>query len=191
MRSDLLTLAYGSYCGELVSRIQQDVDSHRIYALLISLLQALDSLGCSGQELDTMRAALSFQCQLLESLGVYPLLDGCLRCATLVPSQPDVWFFSAEQGGLFCPRCQYSGAPATLTPISVSTLQVLNQAQAGDWKALVKTQRFLKFYTTHLLDVELRSAAFLRQTIETLTMEQGALPVFVPRPDSAIEIEMG
>jgi DNA repair protein RecO (recombination protein O) len=127
LRSDLGALYAGYYVAELLADWTQDLDPHP--ALFDEALATLRELGESQQiGLRVMR----FEMVFLHELGYRPVLQACAACGSALPGAGLA--FSAEVGGVLCPRCtaEHRGTLRVPGPVSVAALELLRALGAGD-----------------------------------------------------------
>lgn len=164
LREDIQKLAWASYFLELVNEMTPErVANKEIYHLLINSLSILEK-GQAQEEILRI-----FEMRLLTHSGYQPLLDYCLRCKKALTKEGG--FFSAEEGGLFCPNCvqDYSG----LIPISLGTIKTLLLAQkfplekinrlTFTTQALRESSIVLSLFLAKYLGKELKSKKFFDQ----------------------------
>lgn len=97
LRSNLEALAAAYYLAELVDQLTEPHDSHeKIFELLDFAFRNLPTL-------DSHFVTRFFEIQLLSEIGLLPNLEGCLGCGEPLAEK---FYFSARQGGLFCPNCR-------------------------------------------------------------------------------------
>ncbi len=114
LRSNLESLAVAYYLAELVDQLTEPQDPHeKIFKLLDFAFRNLSTL-------DPQFITRFFEIQLLSEIGLLPNLEGCLSCGE--PSA-EKFYFSARQGGLFCPSCRKKAPDAGI--ISLETVKNL------------------------------------------------------------------
>lgn len=170
LRNDLERITCGHYVIELLDRFAaEDQANQALFDLLIDTLQRVG-------ESDNLALAVRFyELHLLALEGYRPQLFYCLGCGDLL--QPTVNYFSAEQGGMLCPRCGKellgpAGAARAARPVSVNVLKVLRYLQNHDAQAASRlrlqadTQRELEglmlHYITYVLERNLKSVELMR-----------------------------
>jgi DNA repair protein RecO (recombination protein O) len=122
LRSDLGALYAAYYVAELLADWTQDLDPHPV--LFDEALATLGELG-NGQEIGLR--VMRFEMVFLHELGYRPVLQGCAACGSSLPAIGLA--FSAEVGGVLCPRCAVG--PIERRPMSVGALELM-RALAGD-----------------------------------------------------------
>jgi DNA repair protein RecO (recombination protein O) len=123
MRTDLYRSSCGHYIAELVDAFAPErLANLALYELMLATLRRLS--GTDNLELSVRR----FELLTLGLAGYQPQLFHCLDCAQAI--QPRVNFFSAQLGGILCPRCGSTNRAAT--SISVNALKVLRHLQTGE-----------------------------------------------------------
>lgn len=162
LREDLTRTAYASYAGELLDKFTTDEDKHpEIYDLLA------EALGWLATADDLLLVARYYELQLLAYVGFRPQLFECLSCREAIQEQDQ--FFSAELGGLLCPKCQLTERQAK--PVSAIAVKVLRYLQTRPWSTVHtlrlkrplhrELETLLYFYLTYLLERHLKSVDFL------------------------------
>jgi len=163
IREDLERVGAAYYAGELVDRFFQEGSSDpRLFA---HLLEYLEALGRTGRLEVALRA---FEMRLLECAGYRPELRACVRCRGQLEEK--VNFFSYSQGGVLCPACARAEPRAkALSPQALKVLRFLQDEELATCLRLRLGQELggeleatLQGYAVHLLERELKSAAFLR-----------------------------
>jgi DNA repair protein RecO (recombination protein O) len=116
LRENLEAFGHASYFVELVKNLTQPREEHRqVYDLLARSLVLLN------EKVDPWAIARHFELALLTALGYRPELFHCVNCRQ--PILPEANAFSAELGGLLCPRCR-NGDPASI-PLSLNAQKYL------------------------------------------------------------------
>lgn len=164
LRSDLIRLGHAAYAVELLDRFTVEEGGHRpLYRLLRDTLERL-AAGASPE-----LVLRFYELQLLDRAGFRPELDRCVAGQEKIRAEDQ--FFSAEEGGVLCPRCG-PGRPAA-RPISMAGLKVLRHLQRSDWPAIeglalrpavwAEVERAMEAYLTYLLERRLNAPDFLRR----------------------------
>lgn len=162
LRQDLWRMSHAYYVGELVDSFgEEQAENEPLYTLLC------DALGwvCSSSDLAlTMRF---FELRLLGLVGYQPQLFQCLHCKA--PLEPLVNYFSAEEGGMVCPRCAEN--QRGMRPIALGTLKVLRYLQTRGYEECIRLQlqpstraeaeEVLQQYLVYLLERRLKSVEFM------------------------------
>lgn len=164
LREDLIRATYASYVVELLDRFTYEEGQNRsLYRLLTDTLARL----CRLEELDLV--VHYYEMRLLDLLGFRPQLFECMRCGSKI--QPEDQYFSAQQGGVLCPRCgpQVSGR----RPISMLALKYLRHFQRSSFSEAARAELtpalnreieiIMQHYLTYLLERGLNTPAFLRR----------------------------
>lgn len=166
LREDLLLFTYGSYVIELVDRFTfAGEENQTIYRLLAASLERLN------QGLLPDLVIRYYEIRLLDQLGFRPKLFQCARCESEI--QPLDQFFSAQEGGVLCPRCGAGTQGAR--PISMKALKYLRHFQRSAFTEAARAQiapgeysemeSILQHYLTYLLERNLNTPVFLRRII--------------------------
>jgi DNA repair protein RecO (recombination protein O) len=164
IRADLVKTGYASYAVELVDRFISEEDPHtQIFQLLVDTLQRISS------ETDAFTAVRYFEIRLLDWVGFRPQLFECVRCGDQIEAVDQ--FFSAEMGGVLCPKC--GPAMAFTRPVSMQALKYLRHYQRSSYadaqRALVpeptrqELEALMNFYLVFLLERNLNSPGFLKE----------------------------
>jgi len=162
LRRDLWRMSHAYYVAELVDRFSEERSENRpLYHLLCDVLSWI----CRSTDLAlTMRF---FELHMLSLVGYRPQLFNCPRCNARL--EPVSNFFSAEAGGVLCPRCGEGERGARA--ISLGSFKVLRYLQTHEYAEcaglqLRKTthselEKVLQNYLVHILERRLKSVEFL------------------------------
>lgn len=164
LKENLMAPTYASYVVELLDRFTYEEGENRgLYYLLTDTLTRL--VKSPNPEL-VMRF---YEIRLLDLLGFRPQLFTCMNCEEEI--QPQDQFFSAERGGILCPRCG-AGVPG-VRPISMQTLKYLRHLQRSQWSQVEsihlpapvnrELENLMQHYLTYLLERGLNTPVFLRR----------------------------
>ncbi len=170
LRENLERIGYAHYTVELLDRFAAEGQANR--ALFDLLVETLDYL-CTAQDLAlTIRF---YEIRLLALEGYRPQFFYCLNCGDEI--KPVINYFSAERGGILCPRCGEGliarpGDARQARPVSVNVLKVLRYLQTHPYQECqrlrlhVTTHRDLEtlmhHYLTYILERNLKSVEFLQ-----------------------------
>ncbi len=112
--------------------------------------------------------------QMLNLSGFQPNFFTCLQCDDEL--LPQVNYFSASEGGVFCPRCgegQTGSRSKELEPLDADVLKILRFAQSRPWgevrkftirpHLVRKAESLMQRYLMTVLEHQLRSVDFLRR----------------------------
>ena len=110
-----------------------------------------------------------FELVLLEHSGYRPELFRCVECRAEL--KPSGHAFSNTLGGALCPECR-TGANGPLTQVSLEGMRVLRYLQRTPElgksarlrtpsRVAAELERLCHLYVRHILDRELKSAAFV------------------------------
>lgn len=163
IRENLLLTGYAAYCVELTDRFTfEEQENRALFLLLAETLKRIDS----GS--DPFLVVRYFEMRLLDAAGYRPQLFMCVNCDREIQAEDQ--YFSAERGGVVCPRCPR--AEISVQPISMEALKYIRHLQRNEWKNLVKLEipgsirgeieSILQYYITYLLERKLNSTDFLR-----------------------------
>lgn len=164
IRESLIKTGYASYVVELVDRFTSEEDPHvQVYQLLVDTLQRISS------EEDAFTALHYFEIRLLDWVGFRPQLFECVRCGNEIQAEDQ--FFSAEMGGVLCPKC--GPAMPFTRPVSMSVLKYLRHYQRSSYQDAQRAQvpvavrseieTLMNFYLVFLLERGLNSPHFIKE----------------------------
>jgi DNA repair protein RecO (recombination protein O) len=172
LRQDLWRMSHAYYVGELVDSFgEEQAENEPLYTLLC---QALGWICTSDDLALTMRF---FELRLLSLVGYQPQLFQCLHCKA--PLEPVVNYFSAEEGGMVCPRCaenqprQERGTEYRrgMRPIALGSLKALRYLQTRGYEECIRLQlqlstraeveEVLQQYLVYVLERRLKSVEFM------------------------------
>lgn len=164
LREDLAGTTYASYIVELLDRFTyEEGENQALYRLLVESLRRLSI------EEDPDLVARYYELRLLDLVGFRPELFRCLGCGEEI--QPQDQYFSAQEGGVLCPRCGVGASGSQ--PISIDALRYMRHFQRSSFadakKARITTEvqreleNILQHYLTYLLERRLNTPAFLRR----------------------------
>jgi DNA repair protein RecO (recombination protein O) len=170
LKSDLWLTSCGLYVAELVNQFAAEHQEN--YPLFQLTLETLQRLCRENNREPVLRY---FELHLLESAGYRPQLRECVACHKEL--EPVVNSFSAAAGGMLCPAC----APASQSfsyPLSVNAQKVLRLLQGDDFSGVSRVnidaalareiESVIGGYLKHLLEREVRSAAWLEELREQM-----------------------
>ena len=163
LRTDLARLSSGLYLAELAERFSvEDAPGRPVFDLLLSTLGRLEVT--PTVELLTRW----YEVRMLHLSGFMPELARCSECGDDLAQDDHI--FSAERGGLMCPRCR-SGAHGPVVPANVSTVKLLRHLARSDWPAVEglrvteetmrQAERILREHMRYVLDHRIMSVAFM------------------------------
>ncbi|MBN2258553.1 MAG: DNA repair protein RecO [Anaerolineaceae bacterium] len=163
LRNDLVKIGHASYVVELLERFSsEDGDNPALFHLLLETLNRLEDSE------DLFQPTQYFELHMLDLQGFKPELIKCVRCSGVI--QPADQFFSAELGGILCPKC---GPLVSLSQsVSLEALKYLRHYQRSTYteakRAIIndKTRdemgRLSRYYITFLLERRLNSPDFIK-----------------------------
>lgn len=164
IRQNLVLTGYAAYVIEILDRFTyEEGQNPSIYKLIVETLQRL------ANNDNPFIAVRYYEINLLEKLGYRPELFRCVRCNEEIIAQDQ--FFSADMGGVVCPRCGERSSP--LRAVSVDALRYIRHIQRSTY-ALIRhlnipveiqneIEGLLQFYITFLLERALNSPSFIRE----------------------------
>ncbi len=164
LREDLLRTGYAAYVIELIDRfIYEEGENRFLYSLLV------DTLGRLSESEQVWQPVRYFEVQLLDLLGFRPELFHCVSCREQI--LPQNQFFSAEAGGVLCPKCGRSRPGAR--PVSLEALRYFRHFLRSTYaeasrahpapEIQVELEALLHYYLTYLLERGLNTPSFLRE----------------------------
>lgn len=165
VRAELTRTGYAAYALELLDRFSYEEESPNpaVYRLLSETLERL------GAETDPQLAVRYYEIRLLDFLGFRPHLFECANCGAQI--EPEDQYFSAEAGGVLCPRCG-NGLP-NARAVKMETLKYLRHFQRSsypearrarpDAESMAALEGLMQHYLTWLLERELNTPGFMRQ----------------------------
>lgn len=116
LRENEISIAYAGYFADLLDALTVEAQPNAAaYDALVSAFEMLD------RGLDPFVTARIFELHLLTVTGFRPELYRCAGCGETL--EPVVNAFSAEAGGVLCPRCRQAQPQAL--PLSVNALKFL------------------------------------------------------------------
>ncbi|HEV2073269.1 MAG TPA: DNA repair protein RecO [Thermomicrobiales bacterium] len=162
LRENLEAFGHASYFVELVRNLTQPREEHReLYDLLARSLVLLN------EKVDPWAIARHFELALLTALGYRPELFHCVNCRQ--PIQPEVNAFSAELGGLLCPRCRNEDLASI--PLSLNAQKYLRLLERGGLAAAarikpgpadkIEIQQVTSHYVRHVAERDFHSLRVL------------------------------
>lgn len=164
IRENLELTAYALYVLELLDRFTYEEGE---YPALFQLL--LDTLKRIKQSEDVFLAVRYYELRILDLVGFRPQLFNCVECGETIQAEDQ--FFSAEKGGVLCPKCGV--ASSNSRRVSLETLKYLRHFQRSTYKEAKRArlttnvkremEDLLQYYLTYLLERGLNSPEFLRR----------------------------
>lgn len=162
LRCDLDAFGHASYMAELVKGLTQPRQEHRdVYELLVRSLTLLD------EGVDPWVITRHFELALLHALGYRPELFRCVGCEAEI--HPERNSFSAQQGGVLCPRCRNED-PASIS-LSINAQKYLRTLERSGLAAAarlrpseserIEVQQVTSHYVRHIAEHEFKSLRVL------------------------------
>jgi len=115
-----------------------------------------------------------YEMRLLDLMGYRPLLFECAACGEEITARDQ--YFSADQGGVLCPKCVQRGQ--SQRQISVDALRYMRHIQRSTYKEASRANppesirqemdALQNYYLTYLLERKLNSPEFLKQINKSL-----------------------
>ena len=164
IKDSFLLTTYSSYVVELLDRFTFEEGENRpLYHLLIETLDRL-SAGISPD-----LVIRYYELRLLDLVGFRPRLFECVNCGDQV--QPEDQFFSAERGGVVCPKCFKEVAGCRR--ITMLALKYLRHFQRSPFSEAMRAplnpvlnqeiEAVLQYYLVYVLERALNTPPFLRR----------------------------
>lgn len=171
LRENLVKVGFASYVVELLDRFTYEEGENRaLFRLLLETLRRLTE----SDDPEPMIVHY-YEIRLLDLLGFRPELTHCVSCEGEI--KPEDQFFSAEMGGVLCPKCGHGTSGAR--PVSMQALKFLRHFQRSSYPEARRArisdpiyremEILLQHYLTYLLERNLNSPNFLRRV-------QGLIP---------------
>jgi DNA repair protein RecO (recombination protein O) len=175
LRDDLLRVTYASYVIELLDRFTYEEGENRaLYHLLADTLGRL----CLAENPDLVLRY--YEIRLLDLVGFRPQLFTCVECGEEILPQDQ--YFSAEQGGVLCPKCGVRSSGSR--PISMLALKYLRHFQRSNFAEAARAQLtpslnreieiIMQHYLTYLLERSLNTPPFLRRARKEVNETTGS-----------------
>ncbi len=163
VKNDLDLLSYALYLVEMINQFTpQETEDRLLFELLLKTLEDLP------YALNRELLLRHFELHLLRKVGYRPELGKCVLCRKTLESVTNS--FAPSAGGMLCPSCQRLGKHYSYA-LSWDGLGVMRFIQGGDWESvsvtpidsdtLLEVERLMRSYIRHLLEKEIKSAAWL------------------------------
>jgi DNA repair protein RecO (recombination protein O) len=163
IKNNLDLLSYSLYAAEMVNQFTpQETEDPQLFELVLRTLEELSRV--SDREL----LLRHFELHLLRRVGYRPELGKCVLCRKNL--EPVTNFFAPSAGGVLCPVCERLGKHYSYA-LSWDGLGVMRFIQGGDWEsvnvtpidadALFEVESLMRIYIRHLLEKDIKSAAWL------------------------------
>jgi DNA repair protein RecO (recombination protein O) len=130
-----------------------------------------------NQEEDPAFAVRYYEVRLLDLVGFRPQLFHCAGCEKEI--QPEDQYFSAEKGGILCPKC--GTGVAGVRPVSMPALKILRHFQRSGYTEAQRLrlattvdrelENLMGHYLTYLLERGLNTPSFLRRVRKAVGTE--------------------
>jgi DNA repair protein RecO (recombination protein O) len=163
LKNDLDLLSYALYLVEMINQFTpQETEDRLLFELLLKTLEDLP------YALNRDLLLRHFELHLLRKVGYRPELGKCVLCRKTLESVTNS--FAPSAGGMLCTSCQRLGKHYSYA-LSWDGLGVMRFIQGGDWESvsvtpidsgtLLEVERLMRSYIRHLLEKEIKSAAWL------------------------------
>lgn len=168
IKNDLGKTASALYIFELINRFAPESEPvHPLFQL------AKDTMERIEREQDHFFAIKFFEFRLLKHTGYMPNLTTCVQCGEAILPQDQ--YFSAEQGGILCPRCGLRAY--TVRKVSLPALKYLRFIQRSSYSELGRAklsteakeemENLMLYYLTYITEKALNTPTFIHQVERT------------------------
>lgn len=168
IKNDLMKTASAFYIFELINRFAPENEP------IISLFQLTkETLDRIEKECDLFLLLKFFEFRLLKYTGYMPNLGTCVQCGEKILPQDQ--YFSAEQGGVLCPKCGLKGY--AIRKISLPALRYLRFIQRSSYNELEKVkpakeiqqemESLMLYYLTYITEKVFNTPIFIQQIEKT------------------------
>ncbi len=168
LRDDLVLIGRASYAVELLDKFTyEEGENLSVYNLLADTLDRLEDPGQDGP-----LVLRYYEVRLLDYVGYRPELNRCLVCRDTI--QPQAQYFSAELGGVVCPKCGRQAGH--VRPLSLDALRYLRHFQRSSYQQAAgarpsaeihgEMEEVMQYYLTYLLERGLNTPRFMRRVAE-------------------------
>lgn len=169
IREDLQKMSRAAYVVELLDRFTYEEGQNRqLYQLLTETLERISIME------DGFIPVKYYEMRLLDLLGFRPQLFECVACGQPITARDQ--YFSADLGGVLCPKCAQRGE--SRRPVTVDALRFLRHIQRSDFRGAMRVRPIegirqemdglQLYYFTFLLERGLKTPEFIRQIDKTL-----------------------
>jgi DNA repair protein RecO (recombination protein O) len=163
VKNDLDLLSCALYMTEMISQFTPaETEDCPLFELLLNSIEQLPLVT------DRNLLLRHFELRLLHQAGYRPELRKCVLCSKVLETA--TYSFAPSAGGILCQSCQRLGKYYGYT-LSWDCLGVIRFIQDGDWRSvsitpidatiLKEIERMLRNYIRHLLEKDIKSAAWL------------------------------
>lgn len=142
LRERLDRLLAAQYVAFAATELTEDWDPHPL--LFDGICAGLNALSEGSAVLTTL---LAFQRSLLEEIGSFPILDGCVGCHRLWDGR-GAFYFSSLEGGLLCRDCE--GARSEKYALDSATLSCMKGTN-GNAPTTRQAFQVLDYHLSHLM----------------------------------------
>ena len=164
IRENLNLTAQAAYVVELLDRFTYEEGANwQLYKLLVDTLDRL------ATDADIFIPVRYYEMRMLDLLGFRPQLFNCASCEEEI--QPRDQYFSADIGGVLCPRCRGKGQ--STRSVSMEVLRFLRHIQRSSYtrarqanppeEVRQEMEGVMNYYLTYLLERGLNSPEFIKQ----------------------------
>lgn len=164
IKNDLTKTARALYVFELLNRFAPE--NEPIVSLFNLVKETLDRI---EKETDLFLVIKFFEFRLLKNSGYMPNLVTCVHCGEEILPQDQ--YFSAEQGGVICPKCGLQVHAARR--ISLPALKYFRFIQRSSYHDLMKAKptkeiqhemdSLMLYYLTYITEKALNTPIFIHQ----------------------------
>ena len=178
LRENLVMIGYASYVVELLDKFTyEEGENLSLFNLLNNTLTRLENPGS-----DLLLVLRYYEMRLLDFVGFRPELFHCVSCGDEI--KPEDQYFSAEQGGVLCPKCGKGAFGAH--PISKNALRYLRHFQRSSYAQATRAQpppeihremeTLMEHFLTYVLERKLNTPSFLRRVRKSSKSAEYARP---------------
>ncbi|NMC47558.1 MAG: DNA repair protein RecO [Chloroflexi bacterium] len=167
IKSDLVKTANAFYIFELINRFAPEDEAVQPLFNLVK-----DTMTRISVEDDVFMVKKFFELRLLKITGYMPNLTTCIQCGETI--LPEDQYFSAEQGGVLCPRCGVRFS--NVRKISMLALKYLRFIQRSTYQELRKARlsqtvkeemnSIMLYYLTYINERAFNTPFFIHQIEE-------------------------
>ena len=162
-QNNLFALNCCFFAAELLNKFTQDYDPHP--ALFDDFLQYLHNIGTVETKNNALILLILFQLQLLQQVGLQPILNFCANCKTRYepPAANNEIYFSSSANGVICRDCQGTFPDKIkLSQSAAACLSDLKQLAQAQENTLCEIENILIVHYTELLGQPPKMAKYFK-----------------------------
>ncbi len=167
LRTDLLALYCSQYAAEILTEFTEDFDPHpNLYDIFYhSLLNLSDSFRPDV-------TLLTFELNLLQEIGLYPVWSNCSLCRQTVPADNSA-HFSSTAGGIVCANCKVKVPKIrSVKPQVLNILQNPQNAATTTPKTIVDAHELLCYHQCELIGRPLKTMSLAQTMLRKFCAQQ-------------------